>query len=1485
MLKSYETMCKGLVTRESLAVLTSSQGGVACSAHPASVTVGSFINPQLGAAVFLGKEDLDFALPGALPVVWQRQYSSRVNPEYGSVCGLLGYGWHLPAEISLELRGNSFLLFDAAGRVITFSLYQALGPGGQRYSRSEDLWLLRGGKETQGSHFPGWSRHERFKHVSAELAGDEHNILISNGAADTLWVFTPAPVTDDDSDKASKKTPSKEYEAPPGAVVQHDHDHDHPPVVQAPAVIQRWRLTMQVDRFGRSQRYQYSQGSEADRRYSWQNADDVLPVGRLVALTDGMGRRYRLYHQRIHRGKLAHDLWGADDGWRLAGVELERDPYHSTPDPILLARYGYDLQGQLITVHDRTEELAREFQWHNHRISGHCYRSGPWQRYRYEGAEPDVKVAESITEQGLDYRLEYQDLPPSDAGKPVNVAIVTDSLGRTETYCFEGLAGLNRLAEHHRADGSVMRYQHNSHGRLVASIDPLERKTSIRYDLQGNIIGVQQPGGRQSIRSYDQAGRLTASHDPTGAAISYQYDDWGRCTQITQPDGSVEQYHYPDPSELPLTCDRPARIEDTQGAVNRLQYNDAGQLISYIDSSGHATRWGYDRWGNVVEESNALGKTTRYERDPAGHAIAARQPNRQIRHYQYDRQGNLTSIDPDENAPDSALKIGRDPWGRVVRTSLGGLILQMNWDEAGRLVSLTNENGAQSRFVWDVMDRLVQETGFDGRVQRYQWDAAGQLIQAGDGTVAQAQTQTGGAQASDYRWNEVGRLIERQWPATQVSDMQSQRYEWDEAGRLKAACVYLIAHKQEQEQAEERLQSRIEIERDASGRITGEVQRLYKAQDVPAPTPPIEYEHHIAHQFDPSGSQQDSELQNAGQIQWLFDGSGQVQSLAHEGQRLIEFERNAMHQEIKRQWHTLQRSESAENPPPLLTQTNRWDSLGRLQDTALTALPPQTDPPVPPVLVGQITHRQYRYDTLGQLIALQTPAQTLRYSYTAAGRLRARADSLTPQTTQRWNIDLAGNRLPGQASTPQQQQDWAKLAHWRWQDPAFNLLAQDTAPAQQQDAISKWPDNRIGFYQGCAWRYDALGNRVEQIRQDANGNYSRQRLSYDGGNQLTALHVESIDAQGNVTTLSESRYIYDALGRRLKKTVRYPKKESVIYYGWDGDRLVHTEQMKEDDTRDIVHTIYEPHSFRPLVRLSTTAQGAPQAKPHLVVQAIKAAVPTAHRSEPGIDQSLTMVQSIIAEIPELMQKKLAENLQQVLQSGRDTKGQAIPGVINKINRTNELIANMSKKMEESIHKIAGQHGQSVLGQMPGMARQTSDLVANMRDGLEKMKNEEQGPVTIHYYLCDRSDTPIALADQYGNITWAAKFDPWGNIEEEFNPQDIDQPIRLPGQYHDREAGLYYDINKYYDPKIGCHITQNSVGIGGHMNRYHCRRNPAMNANLVDILDLHFLLGCVAADITKTISIKNFNVEFIKNLYPISNNDTAYHLPVSNLNAQ
>ena len=83
----------GPITQGSRTVYIGTSGGVACSTCPGGVSVGNPVNPMLGAKVQSGEVDL--ALPGPLPFVLSRDYSSYQTDTPAPV-GLLGPGWWLP---------------------------------------------------------------------------------------------------------------------------------------------------------------------------------------------------------------------------------------------------------------------------------------------------------------------------------------------------------------------------------------------------------------------------------------------------------------------------------------------------------------------------------------------------------------------------------------------------------------------------------------------------------------------------------------------------------------------------------------------------------------------------------------------------------------------------------------------------------------------------------------------------------------------------------------------------------------------------------------------------------------------------------------------------------------------------------------------------------------------------------------------------------------------------------------------------------------------------------------------------------------------------------------------------------------------------------------------------------------------------------------------------------------------------------------------
>lgn len=1414
----------GPIIQGSATVLIGDSGGIACSTCPGGKAIGSPVNPTLGAKVLLGPEDLDFALPGPMPLVWQRQYSSYVSPAHGPQCGLLGWGWRLPHELRIDLQPTQTLLHDAGGRVITFD--EPLRAGQTLQSDSEALLLLRGGgAEAYNSGTPAnlaqellpWIHQERWAHVPALAKTDASYILAATQTGRTLWIF---------KSQAS------------GAC----------------------HLIGLMDAFGRSQQYHHDEH------------------GRLNAITDGAGRRYALLYNRESEPR-PHSGTETDTGLRLLGVDCVYNPHDSSPDsthagtvpstshPVPLVRYHYSSQGDLIAVHARDGQRTRQFRYDSqHRMVAHRVRNGPEHSYVYESPAPGARVIEHYNEEGLSYHFSYQDAAPQDP-QAASCTTVRDSLGRTTEYHHQGRGGLKRITRQVNPDGSEEHFQYDGAGRRIAATDLLGRTTHWRYDGQGNLLGVQGPDGRSSQQRWGLPGTAqdglllqstSTNSSASGIQTHYTHDEWGRLTEtsVTAADLITTtrlQYQEGAPHTLSPTArawaDQPEAIIDPQGGRKTLGYNACGQLTSYTDCSGHTTRWQYDAWGELIEETDALGHPTRHQRDTLGRLLQTQQADGSLVQYRWGDNGQVQAItlgavahrtsDTGLAPVTTTITYDHDLWGRVTAQTQAGASLHLRYDAAGRVIELINENHATTRFTYDSQDRLIQEVGFDGRSQAYRYDAAGQLIEKTDSQDSSlaAATEGAGTVRSRYHYDSAGRLTYRITAKAEVArnaadqaastttpntDLQIHQFSYADSGELlstqgwelsaKATTALISAwlllsteqlravlNQQHDPQAlanspwlqslqvqHLQLSSRVDLQRDALGRTTGDVQTLYRLLDslnsgANKTALATEFEHRIHHRLGALGERQASELQGIGQLDWLTYGSGHVHGVLLNQTPLLALERDKLHREVGRSLHLLQDSADLHQQQKLnlITQTRQLDPLGRLLHQRWQGLPGQASAPQSAApLIGGLQQRRYTYDSLGQLIGIQTPTEANAYQYDNRQRLVGHTQASAQEGHQhRWRLDPAGNRLnsapegkpAGATATPAA--NWSAQVQQNLHDPRFNLLQ----PAQNPDNpagqnVERWRDNRIGWSRGQSqdgsigdeetthYRYDSWGNRTHALHADG----STTHLHYDSLHQLQ--QVIQTDAQGQVQ--SHTAYRYDPFGRRVSKTHQKTGQQvQVTHYGWDGDRLIHTE-----DAEHIHHTVYEPGSFVPLLQMQRNKAG--QTNPVKTLLGM------------GDNQAETTLEQ---ELPRHEREMLHQALKEVLQPGYQLSAL--------------LPQEMRHQVQESIKALKDAQAQT----------------------------EEAHPLTIRHMLTDHLGTPIALVNANGNqagqVAWAARYGAWGQVQEEYNPSQIHQPIRFQGQQLDQETGMHYNRFRYYDPRVGQYVTQDPIGLGGGMNNVNFPSSP------------------------------------------------------------
>jgi RHS repeat-associated protein len=110
---------------------------------------------------------------------------------------------------------------------------------------------------------------------------------------------------------------------------------------------------------------------------------------------------------------------------------------------------------------------------------------------------------------------------------------------------------------------------------------------------------------------------------------------------------------------------------------------------------------------------------------------------------------------------------------------------------------------------------------------------------------------------------------------------------------------------------------------------------------------------------------------------------------------------------------------------------------------------------------------------------------------------------------------------------------------------------------------------------------------------------------------------------------------------------------------------------------------------------------------------------------------------------------------------------------------------------------------------------------------------------LYYIHTDHLDTPKLMTNTVGDVVWSSKQTPFGQMLTDSDPdgdgQHVNLNFRFPGQYFDKETGLYYNYFRYYDPELGRYITSDPIGLAGGINTYaYVGGNPL---NWTDIFGL------------------------------------------------
>ena len=93
-----------------------------------------------------------------------------------------------------------------------------------------------------------------------------------------------------------------------------------------------------------------------------------------------------------------------------------------------------------------------------------------------------------------------------------------------------------------------------------------------------------------------------------------------------------------------------------------------------------------------------------------------------------------------------------------------------------------------------------------------------------------------------------------------------------------------------------------------------------------------------------------------------------------------------------------------------------------------------------------------------------------------------------------------------------------------------------------------------------------------------------------------------------------------------------------------------------------------------------------------------------------------------------------------------------------------------------------------------------------------------------YYHTDHLGTPIILTDSNGGMVWSGELLPFG--EEYLITGTVINNLRFPGQYDEKEIGLYQNINRTYNFKTDRYNEKDPMGLSAGVNLYlYASANP------------------------------------------------------------
>jgi RHS repeat-associated protein len=617
-----------------------------------------------------------------------------------------------------------------------------------------------------------------------------------------------------------------------------------------------------------------------------------------------------------------------------------------------------------------------------------------------------------------------------------------------------------------------------------------------------------------------------------------------------------------------------------------------GRITQLTDPMGRIQTYAYDARGDLTSHTDALGNETTFAYDRRHNLIRVIDPlDRPVARNEYDDAGRLIAV---TDARGNRITLTHDVAGRTeVVTDRLGRATVMTYDDRGNVLSSTNALSETTTFTWDAFGNPLTVTDPLGRTTTYTYDANGRtasvtdpLGNAGGGTYdARGRQLT----ATDARGKTVTYGYDARGNQTSITDPLGHvsSYPRDAAGNIVSLTDPAGAVVTREYDASGNLEKMIDeagvvidFAHDGNGNLTsqtdgGGLVQTVAYDDGGRPTT-----------LGTAGAVRTVGYDAAGQITQVTTASGTAASIVYDALgQIAEVSSPAMGTMLVHEY-------DAEGN--LTASTDLSGNTTRFEYDAADRLVKTTYPS------GATELRDH--DAAGQLVAFtDRRGMTTTFGYDAAGRMTTITDPLGGVTTR--GYDAAGNLTsetsPLLRTTAFAYDDANRLTRTTYADGSFEERAYDAMGrlTQLTDPAGNLTSYTYDDRGRLASVTDALGNVTSYAYDDpartttltdANGNATAfdldvsgnvVRTTYPGGDTEQATY----DTAGRITSRTNGNgetvsYAYDASGLLVTTTLPGGGTET---YTYTPDRLVAT----VTDARGTTSFAYDP-TTRELARVT-----------------------------------------------------------------------------------------------------------------------------------------------------------------------------------------------------------------------------------------------------------------------------------------------------------